>query len=170
MHKLPKSFTCRYLSLSKQFALPAKRQVCRVASLPKFFDVCSANPQKEICLYIQFFKKRYKRTKKIRPKKVVLGNTEKRKNLLYYGCRRESGRSPSTGTYRVADFLVFSAHDMRRREIVFTLFEYSASYKGFFYPPKPPYKSPGLFFSPFHPLQSPGCFCPKSKGKEIAKC
>jgi len=76
--------------------------------------------------------------------------------MLYYDRGRESGRSRPNGRNRVIDFLVFSTHDMRRREIVFHPLRKLGINGTVFHPSQPQSYKPGIvFFSPFH-LYNPG--------------
>lgn len=77
---------------------------------------------------------------------MILGNTEKGKNLLYYRCGRESGRSRPLWRNRVVEFWCF-LHTMRRRENVFTLANDRRHIGTALHPCSPNYTTPGLFFT-----------------------
>ena len=143
--------------------LPAKRPVCLVENLPRFSNLVNLyipNPAKRIYNRNQISPKRISKRKKIRPKKVVLGNTAIKQNLLYY-CRqaRDVDPEPKRTQRRSRFFLVFSAARCSAENRFFTLPRSRQNKKNrFFTLDGSDKKDPGLFLSPFHLYNPRVCF------------
>ena len=141
--------------------LPAKRPVCLVENLPRFSNLVNLyipNPAKRIYNRNQISPKRISKCKKIRPKKVVLGNTEIKQNLLYYSRQaRDVDPEPKRTQRRSRFFWCFLCTIRAAEKSFFTLRGVSAFYRGCLPFTAPIYQTRDCFFTLSH-LQSRDCF------------